>query len=185
MPKIIGFDGIPAVFAPILDGRIVGTIDVHVDTQGIRAWEAASSRQFQETPVSIKPSYLSQAGILRRRSHTHCFISYSRSDETLAGHLRNRLHAAGFVTFMDTHDVPAGSRFVVDIRNQVLGSHFFLLIALEAALSSAYVRDELRVALKQIEADRLHIIPILTNLEEPPDELRAFSFFYACLPTVE
>ena len=94
-----------------------------------------------------------------------CFISYSRHDERFAEFVRATLVAQGVSTFMASTSLKPGAHWSRSIRENLTASSWVLFLASRAACHSAFVQQELGMAL----AGNKKLIPIVWDI--PPSEL--------------
>lgn len=91
------------------------------------------------------------------------YISASRRDYEVVSKIKNILHSARYTYFDDRQSFQPGSDFEQTIRAEIISSKIFLFILSENSSSSAYVREELRLALKEEKI----VIPIVIDNSEP------------------
>jgi hypothetical protein len=94
-----------------------------------------------------------------------CFISYSRHDERFAEFVRATLVAQGVSTFKASASLKPGEHWSSRIRANLTASSWVLFLASRAACQSAYVQQELGMAL----AGNKKLIPIVWDIA--PSEL--------------
>lgn len=173
-PAIIGFDGVEEVHDYLVDGRIVGSVDVDIPLQGLAAWQFAvdvdgSSGRTRRKAVTVAPHILSKGEVLRRRGRVVCFISYSHTEEVLVERIEAALRRAGFSVTRDRRDIFGGEQFTSRWRAQIRDSDVVIAIVSSSAEESPYVQDELRRAAHEEAAGRLRIVPVLTANMPLPD----------------
>lgn len=96
---------------------------------------------------------------------TDCFISYSSTDEPIARRVRAMLVNQGVSVFMAAISLNPGDRWSEEIKRELLGSVLVIFLASAKAASSAYVQQELGIAM----AAGKKIIPI--TWEMSPSDL--------------
>lgn len=101
------------------------------------------------------------------------YISASRRDFKVVSEIKSILHSAKYTYFDDRQSIQPGSDFEQTIRAEIICSKIFLCILSENSSSSAYVREELRLALKEKKA----IIPIVIDNAEIPVEIERLRMF--------
>ena len=109
------------------------------------------------------------------------YISSSRRDFDVVSKIKSILHSAGYTYFDDRQSFQPASDFEQTTRAEIISSKVFLCILSGNSSSSAYVREELRLALKEkktiitividnakipVEIKRLRMFPIRLNLND-------------------
>jgi len=89
-----------------------------------------------------------------------CFISYSSNDEGLASFVRDELQRLNVDVFMASASVRPGERWSPAILAALANSGWVLLLASRAASRSAYVNQEIGVAL----AGSKRLIPVVWDM---------------------
>jgi hypothetical protein len=93
-------------------------------------------------------------------STSKIFFSYSRMDSVFALRLAKDIRGAGVDIWMDQLDIPAGSRWDVEVENALANASCFLLILSPFSQASENVQDEIAYAL---DAGKIIIPVILEN----------------------
>jgi hypothetical protein len=101
------------------------------------------------------------------------FLSYSHDDKEVATRIAEALRAGGIDVWFDRWEILLGDSLVQKIFEEGLaGADAFLVLISKHSISSAWVRQELDVALiKRIEGIT-RIIPIILDGVQPPEQLR-------------
>jgi|SRR5271165_1279567 len=94
-----------------------------------------------------------------------CFISYSHADKQFARHLYAQLQDRGVRCFLDDHDLKPGDRILDAVDRAIRVHDKLLLCCSEAALTSWWVKDEIRKAQERERNERRDII-IPLNLDD-------------------
>jgi hypothetical protein len=100
------------------------------------------------------------------------FLSYSRLDRNLAERLADDLKAHGFTVWWDCWEMEVGDSLPRKIEEAISRSTWFGIILSPDAITSAWVRAELDLALTMEIEGGLTILPILHRPCEPPLSLR-------------
>lgn len=100
------------------------------------------------------------------------FLSYSRTDEVFALELAENLRSAGFNIWVDQLDIPAGTRWDLEVEKALDGSEIFMVLLTPESIASHNVRDEIGYA---IDTGK-HILPILYKNAKLPLRLRRFQY---------
>lgn len=101
------------------------------------------------------------------------YISASRRDYEAVSKIKSILHSAGYTYFDDRQSFQPVSDFEQTIRAEIISSKIFLFILSENSSSSAYVREELQLALKEEKI----VIPIVIDNAEIPVEIKRLRMF--------
>lgn len=102
------------------------------------------------------------------------YISSSRRDFEVVSKIKSILHSAGYTYFDDRQSFQPASDFEQTTRAEIIiSSKVFLCILSGNSSSSAYVREELRLALKEKKT----IIPIVIDNAEIPVEIERLRMF--------
>lgn len=101
------------------------------------------------------------------------YISASRRDYEAVSKIKSILHSAGYTYFDDRQSFQPVSDFEQTIRAEIISSKIFLFILSENSSSSAYVREELQLALKEEKI----VIPIVIDNAEMPVEIKRIKMF--------
>lgn len=101
------------------------------------------------------------------------YISSSRRDFEVVSKIKSILHSAGYTYFDDRQSFQPTSDFEQTTRAEIISSKVFLCILSGNSSSSAYVREELRLALKEKKT----IIPIVIDNAEIPVEIERLRMF--------
>lgn len=107
------------------------------------------------------------------------YISASRRDYEVVSKIKNILHSARYTYFDDRQSFQPGSDFEQTIRAEIISSKIFLFILSENSSSSAYVREELRLALKEEKI----VIPIVIDNSEPSN-IKSFGHLLLEVPPI-
>jgi hypothetical protein len=98
------------------------------------------------------------------------FISYAREDRTKAEQIYDNLTKEGFSPWIDTRDLPPGSKWQESIERALRDSDFILALLSNNSISKrGYIQRELRAALSLLlekPDDDIFLIPV--RLEECP-----------------
>ena len=97
-----------------------------------------------------------------------CFISYSGVDKELAEFVDKELKSHGITSFMASDSLQPGQNWQQEILENLKNSKWVVLLASRAACSSAFVNQEIGVALH----DPKNLIPIVWDMD--PSELPAW-----------
>jgi hypothetical protein len=100
------------------------------------------------------------------------FISYSRKDKKTALSLHDDLEFRGIDSWLDSKDIPAGQKWLDEIKAAIQGASFFLLLLSPAALDSEYVAMECEVALQMGK----QIIPLLLEPCNAPEAISQYQY---------
>jgi len=90
-----------------------------------------------------------------------CFISYSNQDQKLADFVCTELKQHGVDVFMATVSLKPGDQWSETIRINLKTSNWIIFLASRAACASAYVQQELGMAM----GDLKRIIPIVWDMD--------------------
>lgn len=90
-----------------------------------------------------------------------CFISYSSRDQKLADFVCAELKQHGLEVFMATVSLKPGEQWSETIRLNLKTSSWIIFLASRAACASAYVQQELGIAM----GDLKRIIPIVWDMD--------------------
>lgn len=101
------------------------------------------------------------------------YISASRRDYEAVSKIKSILHSAGYTYFDDRQSFQPVSDFEQTIRAEIISSKIFLFILSENSSSSAYVREELQLALKEEKI----VFPIVIDNAEMPVEIKRLKMF--------
>ena len=101
------------------------------------------------------------------------YISSSRRDFDVVSKIKSILHSAGYTYFDDRQSFQPASDFEQTTRAEIISSKVFLCILSGNSSSSAYVREELRLALKEKKT----IIPIVIDNAKIPVEIKRLRMF--------
>ena len=101
------------------------------------------------------------------------YISSSRRDFEVVSKIKSILHSAGYTYFDDRQSFQPASDFEQTTRAEIISSKVFLCILSGNSSSSAYVREELRLALKEKKT----IIPIVIDNAKIPVEIKRLRIF--------
>lgn len=101
------------------------------------------------------------------------YISASRRDYEAVSKIKSILHSVGYTYFDDRQSFQPVSDFEQTIRAEIISSKIFLFILSENSSSSAYVREELQLALKEEKI----VIPIVIDNAEMPVEIKRLKMF--------
>ena len=102
------------------------------------------------------------------------YISSSRRDFEVVSKIKSIWHSAGYTYFDDRQSFQPASDFEQTTRAEIIiSSKVFLCILSGNSSSSAYVREELRLALKEKKT----IIPIVIDNAEIPVEIERLRMF--------
>lgn len=101
------------------------------------------------------------------------YISASRRDFEVVSKIKSILHSAGYTYFDDRQSFQPASDFEQTTRAEIISSKVFLCILSGNSSSSTYVREELRLALKEKKT----IIPIVIDNAEIPVEIERLRMF--------
>ena len=101
------------------------------------------------------------------------YISSSRRDFDVVSKIKSILHSAGYTYFDDRQSFQPASDFEQTTRAEIISSKVFLCILSGNSSSSAYVREELRLALKEKKT----IIPIVIHNAKIPVEIKRLRMF--------
>lgn len=94
-----------------------------------------------------------------------CFISYSSQDEELANFVHSELRRLGVGSFMASASLQPGQHWSPEILSNLRSSNWVILLASRAAVSSAFVNQEIGGALLNSKV----LIPIIWDIS--PNEL--------------
>lgn len=100
------------------------------------------------------------------------FLSYSRANKDFAMQLARELKAEGFSVWLDLLDIPAGSRWDVEVEKALEASEIFMIIMTPTAIASENVRDEIGYA---IDTGK-RFLPVLLEKCNVPLRLRRFQY---------
>lgn len=101
------------------------------------------------------------------------YISASRRNYEAVSKIKSILHSAGYTYFDDRQSFQPVSDFEQTIRAEIISSKIFLFILSENSSSSAYVREELQLALKEEKI----VFPIVIDNAEMPVEIKRLKMF--------
>jgi hypothetical protein len=90
------------------------------------------------------------------------FLSYARSDRSVAAEVAGSLEHAGFTVWWD-REIRAGTDFALEIDREIAAARAVVVLWSDASQQSAWVRDEGGYA-----RDRNKLIPICLGDAEPP-----------------
>ena len=85
------------------------------------------------------------------------FFSYSRSDSEFAQQLAKELRSAGVDVWIDQLDIPAGSRWDIEVEKALHDAGRMLVILSPESVESTNVGDEVAFALEE----KMQLVPIL------------------------
>jgi hypothetical protein len=88
---------------------------------------------------------------------TSIFISYARADVQFADQVSNALQEAGFTTWVDRNQLPAGEQWWQNISRAIADCAAVVVIVSQSSVGSEMVAQELQLA----EKNQKRIIPIL------------------------
>ncbi len=94
-----------------------------------------------------------------------CFISYSSQDQNLANFVNSELHRLGVSSFLASASLQPGQHWSPEIMNNLRSSNWVILLASRAAVSSAFVNQEIGGALVNAKV----LIPIVWDIS--PNDL--------------
>jgi len=100
------------------------------------------------------------------------FLSYSRANKDFAVRLARELKAEGFWVWLDQLDIPAGSRWDVEVEKALEECEIFMIIMTPAAIASENVRDEMGYAIDNGK----RFLPVLLEKCNVPLRLRRFQY---------
>lgn len=86
-----------------------------------------------------------------------CFISYSRTNESIALKLKKSFEDQGILVWRDQDNIPAGTNWDVAIENAIRECTHFLVLITPASTTSQTVQDEINLALSLKKT----VVPIL------------------------
>lgn len=89
-----------------------------------------------------------------------CFISYASQDEKLAHFIHDEIKGHGLEVFMAAASLRPGQQWSKMIKNNLKNSKWVILLASQAACGSAYVQQELGMAL----GDAKRVVPIVWDI---------------------
>ncbi|HEY5894611.1 MAG TPA: toll/interleukin-1 receptor domain-containing protein [Chthoniobacterales bacterium] len=105
------------------------------------------------------------------------FISYSRSDSSIADDISMRLRKDGDTVFVDRDSLPRGGEFDRRIRTEISTCDFLLfLISPKSIARGSYCRTELRFAKERWPHPEGYILPVIvspTTFADIPSYLRS------------
>jgi TolB-like protein len=90
------------------------------------------------------------------------FLSYVRSDRSVASALAGELEKAGFTVWWDRH-IHAGADFSAEIEREIERARAVVVLWSASSRDSAWVRDEAAYA-----RDRKKLVPVRIDAAEPP-----------------
>ncbi len=93
-----------------------------------------------------------------------CFVSYSRSDESLAREILTRLEAKGAVAWFDLTSLTLGASLDEALCGAARDAQLLFVIASPDADGSSYVRREIKTALER----GAKVVPFISKGELPP-----------------
>ena len=85
-----------------------------------------------------------------------CFISYSSEDKELAEFINKELKGHEITSFMASDSLQAGQNWQQEILGNLKNSKWVVLLASRAACSSAFVNQEIGVALHDSKKSHTH-----------------------------
>jgi len=100
------------------------------------------------------------------------FLSYSRVNKDFAIRLAKELKSEGFDIWLDQLDIPAGSRWDVEVERALEECEIFMIIMTPAAIASENVRDEIGYAIDNGK----RFLPVLLENCNVPLRLRRFQY---------
>jgi hypothetical protein len=103
------------------------------------------------------------------------FISYSSSDEQLASFMHKHLTDEGVSVFLASLSMAPGQQWSPEVLNALNAAPWVLFLASRAACASAYVQQEVGVAV----AGKKQLIPVVWDL--PPSQLPGWTSQYQAL----
>ena len=111
---------------------------------------------------------------------SHIFISYSRQDSQCAQQIVRRLEAQGFTVWFDTHSIPGGNQWTLEIQKGIQQAFAMLVLWSTNAMQSVYVQQEYELGFshRMQHPDTLQLIPVLLEpLQQAPlpDMLKGFN----------
>src|SRR4029077_18952005 len=90
------------------------------------------------------------------------FLSYARSDRSVAAEVARSLEHAGFSVWWD-REIRAGTDFAAEIEREIAAARTVVVLWSDASQQSQWVRDE-----GAYGRDRRKLIPICLGDSEPP-----------------
>ena len=93
------------------------------------------------------------------------FISHASEDQDAASFIHNQLQSEGITSFLASVSVPIGERWSPSVISQLKSSKWVIFLASKSACASAYVQQEVGMAVY----DNKNIVPIIWDIE--PSEL--------------
>jgi hypothetical protein len=117
-------------------------------------------------PHGFRPAELEEAA-------PAAFISYSTSDRVRATQLATTIaQATGHHVFLDHWELKPGERLRDRLAASIGKSGALVLLVSKASLASAWVKEEIELAVRRAEDDpRFRIIPVLLESTELPEHL--------------
>jgi peptide/nickel transport system substrate-binding protein len=100
------------------------------------------------------------------------FLSYSRVNKDFAIKLAKELKAEGFSVWLDQLDIPAGTRWDVELEKALEECEIFMIIMTPASIGSENVRDEIGYAIDNGK----RFLPVLLENCNVPLRLRRFQY---------
>jgi len=94
-----------------------------------------------------------------------CFISHSNHDQQLASFIHQELLRHGVTAFLASASLQPGQHWSAEILGNLRNSNWVILLASQAACSSAFVNQEVGGALLASK----HLVPIVWDM--PPAQL--------------
>lgn len=111
-------------------------------------------------------------GTMAREKQRKTFLSYSRENKDFALKLAKELKAEGFHVWLDTLDIPTGSRWDSEVEKALEECEIFMIIMTPASIASENVRDEIGYA---IDAGK-RFLPVMLEKCVVPLRLRRFQY---------
>ena len=94
-----------------------------------------------------------------------CFISYSSSDQGVADFVHDELTRHGVTVFMASASLQPGEEWSCQVKEELQASSWVVFLASSAACQSAYVQQELGMAM----GANKRLVPIVWEI--PPSQL--------------
>ena len=102
------------------------------------------------------------------------FVSYARENSDTAHELVSALNSAGFLTFLDTRDLPPGGEFHARIKSEIDAADVFIFLASEFSVApGSYSLTELSFAETKWPDPTGNILPVILP-GFSPDQLPAY-----------
>ena len=88
------------------------------------------------------------------------FISHASEDQEAASFIHNQLQSEGITSFLASVSVPIGERWSLSVISQLKSSKWVIFLASKNACASAYVQQEIGMAI----SNNKNIVPILWDI---------------------